>query len=178
MADEKISAMPSGTNVNNLDVLPMVIAGANVKVTKTAFLTGALGFDIFLTASLGQAAVLSDAMSVNQVVANAAGVAMSGMQAVFAGGPGGTSNFHIDTFGQQEFIVLAGQHWKVSGTLGTSFMEFFPQTGVFNLSTAFNPTITYISFAPGNWAGPPPADIVAAITRIAAKVAGALGPIP
>lgn len=54
MADTKISAMSLATEAKNADVLPIVSAGANFRVAKDIFFTGAAGEDTWLHAASGQ----------------------------------------------------------------------------------------------------------------------------
>jgi hypothetical protein len=41
MADEKISAMPAATDVNNVDLIPIVQGGVNMSATRALLLTSA-----------------------------------------------------------------------------------------------------------------------------------------
>jgi hypothetical protein len=59
MADQKISAMPAATQVNDSDIVPIVQGGANKSATRAKMLTAAPGVQISLVGSDSSAVQVS-----------------------------------------------------------------------------------------------------------------------
>lgn len=114
MADEKISAMTVATHADNADILPIVQAGANKQSTKTVFLTGGNGEDIFLRSN----------------TANKSGLVSSSGSVVWDIDDKGL----VQGLGCTEFkITFQASTMSLDGTVLLGWQFVIPLGGVFNV---------------------------------------------
>lgn len=153
----KISAMTPATEMFLADVLPIVQAGANLKATKQQILDAAT----------------AEATRMNSSASTFFELQTDGS---FYFKESGTMRFAYDVPGGA-FAVNAVSFFQLTSA-GTS--QIATAAGILTLQSnpGFNVVIVYVPAAPGNWVIPP-VDLVAAVDRLAAAVAGLLGgPIP
>jgi hypothetical protein len=155
MASEKISAMPSATEVGNTDVVPVVQSGANKKSTRLLLLTAGSGEEIALNAAAGQfAGIQAGSFSIM--------LRDDGFLNIIIGG----ANIQCDGSGN---LTIRGTAVTLNATSGAFIIE--QGTGQ-NISVQFN------TANPGNWTSAPN-DLASAVDRIAAALVSFTGsPIP
>lgn len=160
----KISALPSATEMANAEVLTIVQAAVNKKITKQAFLTAATGEPIALGGVV--ATIEIDASDNIQITV------------------GFGQTLHISDLAGTNFVIIdAFGNVLVSAAPGTAVTTGFPgvsqvvvsETGLsVEAPTGSSADVTYHVGAAGNWAGSP-TNMATALDRIAAAVAGLLG---
>lgn len=157
MANEKISAMTTASQVANADIVPIVQGAANKKATRTVLLTGAAGEDIVIQGSTGQSVKLLSA---------------DGQTEVWIRDDGFIYLRNLNTFlqilgnGDTDFDSGGRLNLHANGTMAIS-------------CNSGNPNVLYNPGNPTDWSGSPPTDVATALDRIASALVTVLGgPIP
>jgi len=171
MADVKISALPSETDVPLSDVLPMVVGGVTSKVTKNNFLLGAAGENINLTASSGQIAGVSGETGTAGVsVTNDDTVTAFATIEVNISVAGATVDNQIliqDSTGIT-ITVDQGNDFIVQDWLARQIIKIDTTALTCTIGGGYTPLWQYAPTVPTDWLGTPPATVQAALDRLAA----------
>jgi hypothetical protein len=163
---EKISAMTPATDCNNADVIPAVQAGANVKMTRDAFLT-AVGVEFLtLTGAGGDSSIV---------------LGVGGQLALAFGSAGGfglsdETQTYIIAVNPVPFIIQADRLIQINNTTSGASIAIDAGGGDISIITGGGQSvvISYTSLVPAAWAGAP-ADLANAVDRLASAVSGLLG---
>jgi hypothetical protein len=163
----KISALPTVASVLNADLLTGVQAGANYKTTRPQLLEAAAG-------------------EVIELVGNGASVSIDNAGNVFIGIPAGhvyqltlASNPIVTVTAGGDVDITPGGKFLVTGLVPPAAIGLDAVGLASVLSHAgVSSIVTYFSPAPGQWAGAPPTDMGAAITRLANAVFFLRGGVP
>lgn len=187
MAIIPIPSFPAATYVEGTDLLPIVQSGTDKKATRDELLTASPTSQIEITSTVGGSILLDTTGAIFQESATGqtwgAGDA-SGNDMFWDGNGNFTINCQSPTPGVWTVLFGAVSYFQCDGSdnvtmqVAGNFYVLAGSAGSIFASAANGWTITYHPVTPHHWSGPP-TDLLSAVDRLAAAVAGLLGtPIP